>query len=74
MAVQPASVCETLKNFGFKHGTQMRLYGETFEIAGEPIVVSDNFVLVNTIEGRSGKLKQVRVPLPMLKMATDRAA
>jgi hypothetical protein len=37
----------------------MRLYGEKFEIAGEPIVVNDNEVLVDAIEVKSGKVKRM---------------
>ena len=52
----------------------MRLYGENFEIAGEPIVISDDEVLVDAIEVKSRTVKRMRIPLPALKMAHERVA
>ena len=63
-----------LQDLGFKQGSQMKLYGENFEVAGEPLIITDDVVLVDAIEKRSGKLKRVRIPLPILKMAAERAA
>jgi hypothetical protein len=47
----------------------MKVYGEEFEVVSEPIVMGDNLVLVDAIETKSGRLKRVRIPLPILKMA-----
>lgn len=63
-----------LKHLGFTQGNQMKLYGEKFELASEPMVITDELVLVDAIETTSGRLKRVRIPLPILKMAHDRAA
>jgi hypothetical protein len=52
----------------------MKLYGERFEVASEPIVLSDDLVLVDAIETKSGKMRRVRVPLPILRMVADQAA
>jgi hypothetical protein len=71
---QPGSLIARLKGLGFAQGNQMKLYGETFEVAGEPVAVSQDVVLVDAIEKKSGQLKRVRIPLPILKMAADRAA
>ena len=60
-------------NTGLYEG-QMRLDGEKFEIAGEPIFISNDEVLVDAIEMRSGTLKRMRIPLPALKMAHEKAA
>lgn len=38
------------------------------------MVVTDDLVLVDAIEKKTGKMKRVRIPLPILKMATDQAA
>ena len=35
----------------------MRLYGEQFEVAGDPIVITDNLVLVDAIEVKSPDLQ-----------------
>jgi hypothetical protein len=55
---------------GFKQGSQLRLYGQNFEVASEPMVVTNDLVLVDAIEKKTGKMKRVRIPLPILKMAT----
>ena len=43
-------------------------------MAGDPIIVNETVVLVEAIETKSGERKQVRIPLPILKMAAERAA
>jgi len=43
-------------------------------MAGDPMVVTDDLVLVDAIDGRSGQLRRMRIPLPILKMASERAA
>ena len=47
----------------------MKLYGHEFELLGEPIVVGDSLVFVDAIEKKSGQLRRVRTPLPIVKMA-----
>ena len=69
MTKQQDSLCTRLKGLGFAQGNQMKLYGEEFEVASEPIVMGDNLVLVDAIETKSGRLRRVRIPLPILKMA-----
>lgn len=54
--------------------TLTRPYGEKFEIAGEPIFISDDEVLIDAIEMRSGTLKRMRIPLPVLNVAQQKAA
>ena len=50
------------------------MYGAIFEVASEPMVVTNDLVLVDAIEKRTGRMKRVRIPLPILKMATDQVA
>ena len=73
MRNQP-SLTARLKKLGFAPGNQMRLYGEKVEIAGEPIFISDDEVLIDAIEMRSGTLKRMRIPLPVLNVAHQKAA
>ena len=73
MQIQPTLIVR-LKSLGFALGNQMKLYGEKFEIAGEPIIVNDNVVLVDAIEVKSGKATRVRIPLSVLKIAQERVA
>lgn len=46
----------------------MKLYGDEFELLSEPIVMGDNLVLVDAIEKKSGRLRRVRIPLPIVNM------
>jgi hypothetical protein len=74
MPSQVPALTSRLKSLGFTLGNRMRLYGEMFEIAGDPIIVNDILVLVDAIEAKSGERKRVRIPLPILKMAAERTA
>ena len=71
MPSQTRHLNEKLKNLGFAHGNRMRLYGEIFEVASEPIVVTETVVLVDAIETRSGSLRRLRIPLPFLRIASE---
>jgi hypothetical protein len=48
----------------------MKLYGEIFEVVSEPILMADNVVLVEATEQKSGLSKRVRIPLPLVNMAS----
>ena len=71
MTSQARPLSERLKNLGFAHGNRMRLYGEIFEMASEPIVVTETLVLVDAIETTSGTHRRLRIPLPILRMASE---
>jgi hypothetical protein len=61
---------EKLKTLGFTPGNRMRLYGQMFEIASEPTVENETLVLVDAVEIRSGTPRRLRIPLPILRMAS----
>ena len=69
----PRTLSTRLKNLGFTRGSQMKLYGEKFEVAGEPVVVTHELVLVDAIETKSGHLKRVRIPCRYLRWRTSAA-
>ena len=71
---QVPALTSRLKSLGFTLGNRMRLYGEMFEMAGDPIIVDETLVLVDAIQTKSGERRRVRIPLPILKMAAERAA
>lgn len=54
---------------GFAKGNQMNLYGQVFEVVGEPILMADEIVLIDATERKSGQLRRVRLPLPIVKKA-----
>lgn len=74
MPSQVPALTSRLKALGFALGNRMRLYGQIFEMAGDPIIVNESLVLVDAIETKSGERKRVRIPLPILKIAAERAA
>jgi hypothetical protein len=59
-----------LKRLGFTKGNQMKLYGEVFELVSEPILMADNVVLVDASEKKSGLSRRVRIPLPIVNIAS----
>jgi hypothetical protein len=59
-----------LKRLGFTKGNQMKLYGEVFELVSEPILMADNVVLVDATEKKSGLSRRVRIPLPIVNIAS----
>jgi len=59
-----------LKRLGFTKGKRMKLYGEVLELVSEPILLADNVVLVDAKEAKSGQARSVRIPLPIVNMAT----
>lgn len=63
-------LCARLQRLGFTQGSQMKLYGEIFEFVGDPIVMSDDVILVDATERKTGQTRRVRVPLPIVRMAS----
>ena len=61
---------ERLKLLGFTKGNQIKLYGEVFELMSEPFVIADAVVLVDAMEKTSGESRRVRIPLPIVNMAS----
>jgi len=47
MPSQVPALTARLKSLGFTLGNRRRLYGEMFEMAGDPIIVNDTLVLVD---------------------------
>lgn len=47
----------------------MKLYGENFEFLSEPIVMTDDVVLMDAAVTKTGQTRRVRVPLPIVTMA-----
>ena len=70
MTEKQINLSARLKMLGFAKGNQMRLYGQVFELVSEPIVMSDDVVLVDATESKSGHQRRVRIPLPIVNMAS----
>ena len=74
MTATQVHLCERLKQLGFSRESQIRLYGSQFELVGDPLVISDHVVFVDAIERKSGESCRVRIPLNIVKMATEQAS
>jgi hypothetical protein len=74
MTVTQVHLCEKLKQLGFSRESQIRLYGSQFELVGDPLVISDDVVFVDAVERKSGESSRVRIPLNIVKMATEQAS
>ena len=61
---------ERLQRLGFTKGMQMKLYGEVFDFLGEPMVLTGNFVVIDAQEKRTRQTRRVRIPLPIVHMAS----
>lgn len=70
MTEKQVKVSARLKRLGFTKGNQLKLYGEVFDVVGEPILMADEVVLLDATERKSGQLRRVRLPLPIVKMAS----
>jgi len=65
------NLCDRLKRIGFAQENQMRLYGQEFILRSDPIIVDHNLVFVDAIEKKSGHLIRLRIPLTIVKMASE---
>jgi hypothetical protein len=70
MTEKQINLSARLKRLGFTKGNQVKLYGEVFELVSEPIFMADSIVLVDATERKSGQLRRVRIPLPIVNMAS----
>jgi hypothetical protein len=67
-------LCDRLKQLGFSRNNHIRLYGSQFELVGDPLVISDDVVFVDALERKSGQSCRVRIPLNIVRMATEQAS
>jgi hypothetical protein len=74
MTATQIHLCERLKQLGFSRQNHIRLYGSQFELIGGPLVISDDVVLVDAVERKSGESCRVRIPLNIVRMATEQAS
>jgi hypothetical protein len=61
-------LCETIKSLGYFQNGQVKLYGEIFRLVSDPVVVEGKSVFVDAID-KSGTLRRIRIPLPIVLMA-----
>lgn len=71
MTQKQVKLCARLRQLGFKLGEPMKLYGERYELLGDPIVSGDNSVFVAAVDKKSGQVRSLRIPLLVVKRATE---
>jgi hypothetical protein len=62
-------LCETIKRLGYFQNGQVKLYGEIFRLVSDPVIVEGRSVFVDAVERKSGTLRRIRIPLPIVLMA-----
>jgi hypothetical protein len=70
MTDKQVSLRQRLQRLGFTKGIQMKLYGEVFDVVGEPVILTDDFVFVDAQEGKTGKMCRVRIPPLIVQVAS----
>ena len=73
MTDEIVSLSERIKRLGFARQTQVKLYGAIFEIVSDPIVMGEKLVFIDGIEKKSGILRRIRIPLPIVLVAKQAA-
>jgi hypothetical protein len=69
MSERQAKMCEKLKRLGYGQNSQIKLYGDKFDITSDPLVINDNLVVIDAVETKSGRARRVRIPLNVLNIA-----
>lgn len=69
MSERQARLCEKLKRLGYGRNSQIRLYGDKYDVTSDPLVIADHLVVVDAVETKSGRTRRVRIPLNVLNMA-----
>jgi hypothetical protein len=64
-------MCEKLKRLGYGQNSQIRLYGDMFDLTSDPLVITDQLVVVDAIEQRTGQARRIRIPLNVLNIASQ---
>jgi hypothetical protein len=72
MSERQAKLCEKLKRLGYGQNSQIKLYGDKFDVTSDPMVIGDHLVVVDAIEQKTGRARRVRIPLNVLNMAEEK--
>ena len=69
MSKRQVQLCQNLKRLGYGQNSQIRLYGDKFDVTSDPVVISEHLVVVDAVEQKTGRSRRVRIPLNILNMA-----
>jgi hypothetical protein len=73
MAKEGSKLCEIIRRLGYAQNTQVRLYGEIFDIISDPFSVAENVVFIDARERKSGRTRRIRLPLSIIHTAKKAA-
>jgi hypothetical protein len=68
-----AEICEKLKHLGFARSNHVKLYGEQFQLASDPFP-HESGIAVEVVRTDGKPPRTIKLPLPILKMATAKSA
>ena len=68
MTSHQLAISERLRKLGYSQGNRVRIYGEEFDLISDPITLQDQVVFIDAVERRSGDVRRVRIPLPIVRM------
>ena len=72
MTSDQGRICERIRRVGYSRGSQVNLYGQVFELLSDPFVIGDGPIFLDGIEQKSRRICRVRVPWPVVQMATTK--
>ena len=72
MSERQVRLCEKLKRLGYGQNSQIKLYGDKFDVTSDPVVIAEHLVVVDAIEQKTGRPRRIRIPLNILNMAEEK--
>ncbi len=69
MIVEEVTLSERIRRLGYAKGTQVKLYGQTFDLVSDPVYAGGDLVFVDALEQKSGRRTRVRIPLNIVHVA-----
>ena len=69
MSDQKLTMRENIKRLGYAHNCHVKLYGQVFQLVSDPIVESERSVFFDGLDRKSGSVKRIPIPLPILVIA-----
>jgi len=68
------NLSNALKRLGYATQGRIKLYGQEFQVVGDPIVMTDSLVFIDAIDAKTGSAMRVRIPLNVVNMAQAQVA
>jgi hypothetical protein len=63
------ALCDAIKRLGYSQYTQVKLFGKVFDLVSDPITDGENLVFIVGQDKKSGQVRRVPIPLPIVHMA-----